>query len=229
MKKYFILICLFYLTSAVTYAQKTSWFHFGIKAGTNLSQLKTGSFIANGQYNGQTLNENLKQSWDTHTGFVGGAYLRFGRTIFLQPEVLYSGKGGSYLVQVIDSNGDPIGDPQTVKVKTETIDVPLLLGLKLGPIRINAGPVASFLIGSDESIKDAIEKYTNDSAQSTFNQAVWGYQVGGGLDIGRLSVDVRYEDNLSNLRFINLETSTGSNPFTQKTKNWQVTLGLRLF
>lgn len=155
--------------------------------------------------------------------------MRFGRTLYIQPEVLYTGKGGSYLVQPIDANGQAVGSPTQVKVKTENIDVPVLLGLKIGPLRVNAGPVASFLIGSNESIKEAITKYTQGSVSDTFNQAAWGYQLGGGLDIGNFSLDVRYEDSLSNVRFVNISTPNGSDPFKQKSKNWQVTLGMKVF
>lgn len=230
MKKIFLLCCLLTLSAVSTFAQKDKpWFQLGLRAGTNLSQLKTGNFVTDGQYQGSVLRENLKQSLNTRTGFVGGLWMRFGRTIYLQPEVLYSGKGGSYTVQVIDANGNPTGTPLEVKVKTENIDVPLLLGLRVGPLRVNAGPVASFMIGSNESIKDAITKYTRGSINDTFNQAAWGYQLGGGIDIGNFSLDVRYEDSISNVRFVNIETPTGSDPFKQKSKNWQVTLGLKVF
>ncbi|PMD98290.1 hypothetical protein BWI97_06295 [Siphonobacter sp. BAB-5405] len=230
MKKYLLLCSFLCLSAASTFAQRDKpWFQLGIKAGTNLSQLKTGNFVANGSYSGSTLRENLKQSLDTRTGFVGGIYMRFGRTLYIQPEVLYTGKGGSYLVQPIDANGQAVGSPTQVKVKTENIDVPVLLGLKFGPLRVNAGPVASFLIGSNESIKEAITKYTQGSVSDTFNQAAWGYQLGGGLDIGNFSLDVRYEDSLSNVRFVNISTPNGSDPFKQKSKNWQVTLGMKVF
>ena len=44
-----------------------------------------------------------------------------------------------------------------------------------------------------------------------------------------MSLDVRYEDGLSNLRVGNFQPNvTTSNPFQQKTRNWQVTLGFRL-
>ncbi|MDQ1088303.1 porin family protein [Siphonobacter sp. SORGH_AS_1065] len=230
MKKYFLLCCFLVLSSASTFAQNDRpWFQLGIKAGANLSQLKTGNFIANGRYQGSTLRENLKESLNTRTGFVGGVWMRFGRTLYIQPEALYSGKGGSYMVQVIDANGNPTGTPMEVKVKTENIDVPLLVGLRLGPLRVNAGPVASFMIGSNESIKDAITKYTSGSINDTFKQAAWGYQLGGGVDIGNFSLDVRYEDSISNVRFVNIETPNGSDPFKQKSKNWQVTLGIKVF
>ncbi|MBO9640117.1 MAG: PorT family protein [Siphonobacter aquaeclarae] len=230
MKKCLVLMGILWATAISTYAQRNvPFFQLGIKGGTNLSQLKTGDFLANGQYNGQTLRENLEQSWATRAGFVGGIYMRFGRRIFIQPEVLYSGKGGSYTVQVLDDQGNPVGSPQQVKVKTENIDVPVLLGLRLGPLRLNAGPVASFVINTNESIKEAITKYTNEDWHDTFNQATWGYQLGGGVDIGKFNIDVRYENSVSNLRFVHIDTPNGENPFRQKTKNWQVTLGMRLF
>ena len=163
MKKHLLFIALSLLVSTAAFAQKQSFFKVGLKAGANLSQLRTGDFLANGQYNGQTLSQNLEQSWNSRTGFVGGLWVRVGRTLYLQPELLYSGKGGAYKVQVLGPDGQPVGSPQEVKVKMQTIDVPVLLGLKLGPLRVNAGPVASLLMGADESLRDAITKYTNSS------------------------------------------------------------------
>lgn len=228
MKKNLLLLVLL-LVSTATFAQKRSFFQLGLKGGANLSQLRTGSFFANGQYNGQTLGQNLEQSWNSRTGFVGGVWMRLGRTLYIQPELLYSGKGGAYTVQVLDASGKPMGSPQEVKVKMQTLDVPLLLGLKLGPLRVNAGPVASLMMGADETLKDALTKYTNSNVNDTFNKAAWGYQIGGGLDFGQMSLDVRYEDGLSNLRVGNFQPNvTVSNPFQQKTRNYQVTLGFRL-
>lgn len=215
------------LTTAATAQKRGSGFALGLKGGVNLSQLQTGPFIRNGQYDGQVLRENLEQSWDSRNGFTGGLFMRFGRTLFFQPEVLYSGRGGTYNVQVLGPNGQPVGSPQQVKVNINSIDVPLLVGLKLGPLRAHAGPMASYILNTNERVRDAIRRHTANGIDDTFNSAIWGYQIGGGLTLGTVTIDVRYENGLSNLRK-KQPVETGS-PFTQRTQGWQATLAYRIF
>ncbi len=219
--------CTLLLASAASAQKRGSGFALGIKGGVNLSQLKTGSFIRNGQYDGQVLGENLSQSWESRNGYTGGVFMRFGRTLFLQPEILYSGRGGTYNVQVLGPNGQPVGAPQQVKVNINTIDVPILVGLKLGPLRAHAGPMASYLINANEGLRDAIRRHTANGVDDTFNSAVWGYQIGGGLSLGNVTIDVRYENGLSNLR--KNQVAQNGNPFTQRTQGYQATLAYRIF
>lgn len=228
MKKILLACLVTLLSSSVATAQKRgSGFALGLKGGVNLSQLQTGPFVRNGQYDGQVLGENLSQSWDSRNGYTGGVFLRFGRTLFLQPEILYSGRGGSYNVQVLNANGQPVGAPQQVKVNVNSIDVPLLVGLKLGPLRAHAGPMASYLINTNEGLRDAVRRHTANGVDDTFNSAIWGYQVGGSLSLGNVALDVRYENGLSNLR--KNQVSQSGNPFTQRTQGWQATLAYRIF
>lgn len=228
MKKILFLCALTaFLSSAASAQKRGGGFALGIKGGYNLSQIKTGPFIRNGQYNGQVLSENLEQSWDSRNGLTGGVFMRFGRTIFLQPEILYSGRGGTYNVQVLGPNGQPVGTPQQVKVNINSIDVPILVGLKLGPLRAHAGPMASYIVNTNEGVRNAIRRHTANGVDDTFNSAIWGYQVGGGLSLGNITIDVRYENGLSNLR--KNQVAENGNPFTQRTQGWQATLAYRIF
>ncbi len=222
------------LLSSVSFAQKRrSAFAMGLKGGVNLSQLKTGNFLTtrlgeNGlpqfNYNGQILRDNLNQSYESRTGLAGGIWMRFGRTFYLQPEAVLSSKGGAFEVYY---NGQNVSD--LVKVKLTTIDVPVLLGLKLGPLRVNAGPMASFVVGNNQTLGQALHQYTTGSVSDAFQKAYYGYQLGGGLDLGSLSLDVRYEGALSDVSALSLKSVAGNTQFNQKNHLWQVTLGWRLF
>lgn len=227
------LMCLMAVSGA--HAQKKG-FAFGIKGGVNLSRLTMGDVFTtryddNGNpylgYDGKAVSDNLKESFDTKTGFVGGIYARFGRVIFIQPEVLVSTKGGSF---DIIKNDQAIPVKQTVNVKYSNIDVPLLIGLKAGPIRILAGPVTSFRIGDNQRLRDAFKYYTSNFNDS-MDQATFGYQFGAGLDLGSFSVDVRKEGSFTNLATfqVNGTPVDGNAKVKQKITSWQVTLGLKLF
>jgi len=227
------LLCVVGITSAQ--AQKKG-FAFGIKGGVNLSRLTMGDvfttrYDANGNpylgYDGKEVRDNLKQSFNTRTGAVGGIYARFGRTLFIQPEVLVSTKGGSFDIIQKDQE-TPI--TKTVNIKYSNIDVPLLIGLKGGPIRLLAGPVTSFRIGDNQRLRDAFQQYTSN-LNDAFAQATFGYQLGAGLDIGSISLDVRKEGSFTNLASFQIDGKPvdGNASVKQKVTSWQVTLGIKLF
>ncbi|HEV7347538.1 porin family protein [Telluribacter sp.] len=213
-------------------------FALGIKGGVNLSKLSMGEVLTtrydgNGNpylgYNGQVVRDNLRESYDTRTGFVGGVYARFGKHLFIQPEVLVSTKGGSF--EIIDNSGaTPI--PRQVDVRFSNIDVPILIGLKGGPFRINAGPMASFRIGDNQRLRDAFDQYTSGSFNDAMSQAVYGYQFGAGLDILGFSLDVRREGSFNDLAVFKVnqnQAGSGSTTVGQRLNSWQVTLGMKLF
>lgn len=232
MKKVLLVVMMTVLGSAAV-AQGS--FSVGIKGGVNLSELKTGDFLvtrlnANGSpqvdFNGREIRDNLRNSFETRTGWAYGAYARFGRNLYLQPELLVSGKRGSFDI-VRNVNGKPT--TETVTVKTTYLDVPILLGLKGGPLRIMGGPIVSFRMSDDQRVREALREYTSGSLNEAFSKAVYGYQFGAGLDLGRLGIDVRREGSLSDVAAVNLGSDASQQQFNQKIKSWQVTLAYRLF
>jgi hypothetical protein len=201
-----LLILLFFLT-IVKGNTSLAQFSLGIRGGVNFSQLKTD--------NTQSVGANLQQSLDTKTGYVGGVYARIGSKLFLQPELIFSAKGGS--VNILKN-----GTSQTVAIEYTNFDVPLLIGYKFGPIRLNAGPMASFTI-SNNGLDEALKSVSSNLGES-FKKASYGYQAGGGVDLGSLSLDLRYEGSLSEVSAL----SSSNINFTQKGNLWQLTLGLKL-
>ncbi|GAB3970424.1 hypothetical protein GCM10028806_18510 [Spirosoma terrae] len=218
-----LIIAAFTLLPALTFAQ----FQIGIKGGVNLSKLSFGDFVKTGTnpngspsvgVDGQTLRDNFSSSLDTKTGTSFGLYTRFGKNLFIQPELLYSTKAGSF--NIIRN-----GATENVTVKVTSFDVPLLLGVKGGPIRVMAGPIVSFRINDNQSLGQAVRQYTNGTLSDAWSQAYYGYQVGGGLDIGAFGLDVRYEGNLTDIAQIQNDYGR----FSQRLNSWQVTLALKLF
>jgi hypothetical protein len=206
-KLIFLLFVLAFAKGNASFAQ----FTIGIKGGVNFSQLKT-------DFKTQSFGDNLQQSLDTKTGYVGGVYVRIGNKFFIQPEFIFSAKGGS--VNIL--KGGSTSTSQTVAIEYTNFDIPVMIGFKVGPLRLNAGPMASFKI-SDKGLDEALKAYSSNVEES-FKNASYGYQAGGGIDIGALSLDLRYEGSLSEVtgnKFNNIN-------FTQKGTLWQLTLGLRI-
>lgn len=237
MKKYlFLFIALLgSLWGSTSYGQAKG-FAFGVKGGVNLSKLTMGSIVttrydANGNpylaYNGQEVRDNIQESFDSRTGFSGGVYARFGKHLFVQPEVLVSTKGGTF--DIIENDRDqPV--TRQVNVRYSSIDVPILIGLKGGPFRINAGPMASFRIGDNQKLKDAFKYYTSGSVNDALSEAVYGYQLGAGLDILGVSIDVRREGTFTDIASfkVNSPSANSSSTVRQKLTSWQVTVGIKL-
>ena len=153
----------------------------GIKAGLSSENLNLESVAANG------VNLALK---DANYGYHLGLFVRahLGRNLFLQPEVLFNSNTVDF--EVTDFKD---GLANTVLSESyQKLDIPVLAGLKLGPLRVNGGPVGHVHIASRTEL-DQIGGY-----EQRFNDFNLGFQVGGGLDIWRLVLDLRYEGNFNN-------------------------------
>ncbi|KEQ30057.1 porin family protein [Pedobacter antarcticus] len=176
MKK-IILSAIFLCFSSVAFSQLLPSFQFGLKGGANLSKLST---------------ENTFSS-DNKAGYYAGLWARIGAAgIHFQPELYLSGKNTTLV-----SNVDPVGVEN--KVRFTSLDVPLLIGTKIGAagvgLRLNTGPVVSFLLDDKQSFGQATGNVFNGRFK---NQSV-GWQFGAGLDIGSLGVDLRYEAGISKI------------------------------
>lgn len=127
---------------------------------------------------------------DASYGVNGGLVVQINLGNFMiQPEVLFNSSQVDYNVSDV---GNGIVD-ELFKEKFQNLDIPLLLGYKLGGfLRLHAGPVGHVLINSTSELTD-IQGY-----KEKFNNFTWGYQAGFGVDIGKLMIDMRYEGNFNN-------------------------------
>ena len=201
MKKFILFAGLLVTTSVAALAQLPS-FTAGIKAGVNYSELKA--------------KENLTDA-NSILGYQVGVWTRVGGAgFYLQPELYLGSKGGENPI-VIKSDGTEA--QVNGKVKFTTLDLPLLLGTKFGPnklnVRLMAGPVISFIVDKSTTTDDAYE-----SIKDYKDQAI-GVQAGGGVDVGNLSVDLRYEAGISNI--------SKSTKYDQKQNLFHLSLGFKLF
>ena len=200
MKKFILFAGLLVTTSVAALAQLPS-FTAGIKAGVNYSELKA--------------KENLTDA-NSILGYQVGVWTRVGGAgFYLQPELYLGSKGGESPIVIIGGQETQVNG----KVKFTTLDLPLLLGTKFGPnklnIRLMAGPVISFIVDKETTPDGAYE-----SIKDYKDQAI-GVQAGGGVDVGNLSVDLRYEAGLSNI--------SKSTKYDQKQNLFHLSLGFKLF
>lgn len=202
----FLTVC-FALLAKLSFAQ----LNVGLKGGVTSSKIYTDA---------GSLKANFQESLENRTGFVLGAYARVGKKLFFQPEVLFASKGGK--VDVTPLSG---GTPLSVNLKTNSLDVPLLLGYKLlGKIRIMAGPVATFKLSEDQKFADQIKSITGDTKEA-FANATFGYQAGVGIRLLGFDIDLRKEGSLGAIS----SKSFNEDQFNQRIDGWQLTLARKIF
>lgn len=153
---------------------------FGIKGGVN-SQLKKPNDITVGMGD-TTFNFGVD---DIKFGTQFGAYVRFGKKVYFQPEVIFNSNRTDYKV----------GETSVSEViKTERyqyLDFPLLVGVSSGPILLHGGPVGHYYLSSNSELTDI------DGYAARFKQFTWGWQAGLTIGKGRVSADLRYEGNFT--------------------------------
>lgn len=215
-----LVITLFYCQAVVAQSSDKK-VAFGLKIGANFSQLDNLSYqtprlgmdglpVLSG---GQMVYDFFQQNNARSTGLVGGVFARFGNRFYVQPELLFSVKGGRLdMIQ-------PGLATQSVDVKVGSIDLPILLGMRLGPLRLNAGPMASLTV-LDGDLKGAVSQYTSQPFSQTTKQTQLGYQAGVGLTLLGLQLDIRREGGLKST-----SSADPSKKSSLRSNLWQLTVG----
>lgn len=180
-----LLLC----SSFFAFSQVVPSFQLGLKGGLNLSKFNTSNTFSS----------------DNRAGYYVGLWTRIGAAgLHLQPELYLSGKNATLSNDAGQEN----------KVNFTSLDVPVLVGTKFGAagvgLRLNTGPVVSFMLNEEQSFSDAASAAFNGK----FKDQTFAWQFGAGLDLGSLGVDLRYELGLSKVNSTGYSSSTKLNLFT---------------
>ena len=173
MKKIILIICLFIGGTQLSNAQ----IQFGIKGGINYN---SDSFDA--------VKADVFEGAKSKTGFHAGIWTRIKIPVigfYIRPELVYTKLSNevTYL---------PKGINQTTTYNFQKIDIPVLLGKKIfGVGNIFIGPSFQYLLSSDFSFNDI-----KDVKADGFTM---GLQFGGGIELGKLGIDVRWERAFSGI------------------------------
>ncbi len=182
---------------------------FGVRAGLSTPNLDKETIDQNG------LNLAIL---DANYGFHLGLFSRFplGEKLYLQPELLFNSNTVDF--NVTDMSEGLVNT--VLNEKYQNLDIPFMLGYKIGPLRLEAGPVGHVFIASKSELDDELSTY-----DQRFNDFNLGYQTGVGLDIWRLLVDVRYEGSFSNFGE-HMQVGGEQIRFSQNPSRWVMTVGL---
>jgi hypothetical protein len=190
MKKILFVLAIVFATTYASQAQIIPSFAFGIKGGMNLTSISKTGTFATGN----------------QAGYLGGVWARFGALGFnFQPEAYVTGKN-------VTVDG--------INQKFTSVDVPLLFGGKIGAFGFGAsfytGPLVSFAINKDQNYGSAASSISH----LDYKNQNYAWQLGTGIDIRSLSVDLRYEAGLSKQNY-----GTGST----KINLFNLSLAYKLF
>lgn len=196
MKKLLILLAVFVGFSLTSKAQ----FSIGPKIGVSVAKLSTDI-------------SDYKTA--AKTGISFGAFARFGDKTYLQPELIYNHKGAD-----LTENTD-LGEAKS-EISIKTMDIPVMIGYKImglgvGNIRIMGGPVASFIV--DDEIK-GIGDVEESIEKIKLKDAIWGLQLGAGVDVMMFTLDIRYEIGLNDI--------SDTEGLDLKSNTFQVSLGWKI-
>ncbi len=171
MKNIFITALLTIVFVQVSFSQ----INFGIKGGIN--------------YNSNSIKETGQDVFDgakSKTGYHAGIWTRFKIPVlglYLRPELVYTKLENEVFYNQTS---------ETTNYHIKKLDIPVLLGKKiLGIGNIFIGPSFQYVLDSDFNISDI----TNVDAEGF----TVGLQFGGGVEFGKLGIDVRWEKAFSDI------------------------------
>ena len=168
MRKVFLTLLLVTCTLSVWAQKPKTRVEWGVLGGLNISDFST-----------KMDHTDVKNKLGWHFGIVTA--LNFG-AFAVEPQILYVRQGLK-----INTGGEP-----EVNIKSNSIDVPVLVSLRLlNPVRIYAGPVFTVM-------NDCKEKAGGDLLNFGRVRPTMSYSVGLGVMLMRhLLLDVRYNGQFS--------------------------------
>jgi outer membrane protein OmpA-like peptidoglycan-associated protein len=147
-------------------AQQDERGYFGIKAGVNLSEIRSSNHFTNG--------DNL----DTKTGLVLGGFYHLGLTkaLAIQPELLYSQMGAKYAANT-SSTLSTAG-----QMNLNYLSMPLLIKVSpFKPLGLFAGPQLDYYLSGksdfDGDVEDEDLSYGNSGSSLTFFSVTAGAEI----------------------------------------------------
>ncbi len=174
--KTYLVACLTFIVINNTSAQ----IELGLRFGISSTNLDVGDIIFD---NKDTDIKLADAKWGHHLG----VYTRIKMlSFYMEPALIFNSSQTNYSVN--NYSEDPIA---TVTEESYLdLNIPILIGTKMGPFRLAAGPVAHV------SLDKGSQLFNFDQYGEKTKETSYGYQLGLGLDIWSFRFDLNYENNL---------------------------------
>ena len=142
------------------------------------------NYAGNGNYFDST--RDAFENPDKNLGYHLGIFGKLGGKIYVRPELVYTSITSGY------DDGD---------FKMKKLDAPVLLGVNvIGPLNVFAGPAFQYILDTD------FEGVTLGDVENNFTV---GLNIGAGVNLGKLGIDLRYERGFSENEVNFIDTSGG--------------------
>ncbi len=182
MKK-LILICLILASCQVLLMSQVT---FGPRVGFSTTTVNSEDLLLSSGTDSIKM-RLVNAKYGVHFGaFMQYKYERF----FVQPELVFNTSKFTY--NITDFSKPNFVDSAFTE-KFQQLDLPLMLGFKFGIVRVQGGPVGHYTLTTKSDLAN-LDKIIQTSPDFTF-----GWQAGIGFDIGKIIVDLKYEDNFNTI------------------------------
>ncbi|WP_075340930.1 porin family protein [Tenacibaculum agarivorans] len=202
MKKLILALCLFFAASQFADAQ----IHFGIKGGINYN---SDSFK-------EVSDDIINGSASSRTGFHGGVWLRFKLPVigwYIRPELVYTS-----LKSEVNFRNSATTDVKA-SYDFQKIDIPVLIGKKFLKVAYaHIGPSFQYVLDGDLGF-DTVSNLNADGFTV-------GLQLGGGIELGKIGLDLRWERGFSDIESDLISSSFGTDAQKFDTRVNQIIVGL---
>lgn len=143
------------------------------------------NYNANGDYIESV--GNAAEDPTRNVGYHVGVFGKLGNRIYVRPELVYTKTKSDYDANSFDMS---------------KLDMPVLAGAKvIGPLNVFAGPAFQYILKSE---------FDGISIDNIENDFTMGLNLGVGVNLGKVGVDLRYERglNTNEADFINTNITT---------------------
>ncbi len=198
MKK-ILLICAALFSLQAAHAQLS----IGLRGGISTTDLDGKELLVR---NGSDIDQLKLSVREAGYGVHFGLFTRLQiENVYIQPELLFNSNSVDFTVEELSDGFSTVKNE-----RYQYLDIPILIGIKKGPFRLQGGPVAHIFIDSKSELFD-INGY-----DQKFDESTWGYQLGVGLDIWKFLFDLKYEGSFNNagdhISFFGQDYNLGDSP-----------------
>lgn len=178
--------------------------NFGVKAGLITDNIE----LLKGNKGGAGLSSDATLGWQV------GLVSRVNLPMFhIQPEILFN-------MHRYDLEANAGGSVSKAEIKVNTVDVPVMLGLRLLMLRFQAGPVFNLMTETKVKNNRGASHYVD------IDRPTVSFAAGVGVDIWKLNFDARYNGNFRKVRQDIQVGRDGDNyNYRSKFNNWTFSLG----
>ena len=122
---------------------------------------------------------------DAATGYQLGVFMRVKLSgLSIQPELLYSKMKSGYQIEGAGA----------YNLEFDRLNLPVMVGYEVGPVRLQGGPTFSLLLEDTREQPNGTLLYLRDE----YNEVSLGYQAGIGVDFHNFVFDIKFERDLTN-------------------------------